>query len=50
MGNPLGMANVPLDCPIDSGGEVSARLPAYLSSNFRRVNGITPVMAGAIRD
>src|SRR5690349_19789175 len=44
------MANVPLDCPIDSAGEISKRPPAYLSSDFRRINSITPVMTGPIRD
>src|SRR5512144_875291 len=47
--NPVSVANVPLDCPIDSAGEISTRLPAYLSSDFRRINGITPVMTGPIR-
>jgi len=48
--NPVSMANVPLDSAIQSTSEISARLPAYLISDFRRINGITPVMAGPIRD
>src|SRR5689334_12828717 len=50
MRNPVTVANIPLDCSVDSSDKIAPGIPAYFSSNLRAINGITSVMAGPIRN